>query len=100
MTEKKSKNLLAIASIFLVCIICAQGLYMTGLIPGRNVCGTEALPPASEVLSEDVKTVQGSLSHEGYTLEKVIVLSRHNIRSPLSSGDSLLGRIREEYGID
>lgn len=35
----------------------------------------------------------GSLFHEGYTLEEVVVLSRHNIRAPLSGGDSLLGRI-------
>ena len=34
-----------------------------------------------------------TLSHEGYTLEQVVVLSRHNIRSPLSGGDSLLGTI-------
>ena len=34
-----------------------------------------------------------SLSHDGYTLEQVVVLSRHNIRSPLSSGDSLLGKM-------
>ena len=33
------------------------------------------------------------LSHEGYTLEQVVVLSRHNIRSPLSSGDSVVGKI-------
>ena len=36
---------------------------------------------------------QGSLSHKGYTLEQVVVLSRHNIRSPLSGGDSLLGQV-------
>ncbi|MBO6214037.1 MAG: histidine-type phosphatase, partial [Lachnospiraceae bacterium] len=35
----------------------------------------------------------GSLLHDGYTLEQVVVLSRHNIRSPLSGGDSLLGQI-------
>lgn len=34
-----------------------------------------------------------SLSHEGYTLDQVVILSRHNIRSPLSGGDSLLGTI-------
>ncbi len=34
-----------------------------------------------------------TLSHEGYKLEKVIILSRHNIRAPLSGGDSLLGRV-------
>lgn len=35
----------------------------------------------------------GSLSHEGYQLEQVVVLSRHDIRSPFSSSDSLLGRL-------
>lgn len=34
-----------------------------------------------------------ALSREGYTLEQTVVLSRHNIRSPLSGGDSLLGTI-------
>lgn len=34
-----------------------------------------------------------SLSHEGYTLEQVVVLSRHNIRAPLVGGDSVLGQI-------
>lgn len=34
-----------------------------------------------------------SLSHEGYTLEQVVVLSRHNIRSPLSGSGSTLGTI-------
>ena len=31
-----------------------------------------------------------SLSHEGYTLNKVVILSRHNIRSPLSGSGSTL----------
>lgn len=35
----------------------------------------------------------GSLLHEGYKLEQVVVLSRHNIRSPLSGGGSLLGSV-------
>ena len=35
----------------------------------------------------------GSLSREGYVLEQAVVLSRHNIRSPLSGGGSLLGTI-------
>ena len=30
---------------------------------------------------------------EGYTLDRVVTLSRHNIRSPLSGGESLLGKI-------
>ena len=34
-----------------------------------------------------------SLSREGYTLEQVVVFSRHNIRSPLSGKGSVLGEI-------
>ena len=34
-----------------------------------------------------------TLSHDGYTLEQVVVLSRHNIRSPFSSKGALLERI-------
>ena len=30
---------------------------------------------------------------EGYTADRVVILSRHNIRSPLSEGDSMLGKI-------
>jgi len=33
-----------------------------------------------------------SLSREGYELEQVVILSRHNIRSPLSTKDSVLGQ--------
>ena len=32
-------------------------------------------------------------SRKGYTLDKVVVLSRHNVRSPLTDGGSLLGDI-------
>ena len=45
------------------------------------------------VLSAGAEETAQSLSHEGYTLEQAVVLSRHNIRSPLSGGDSLLGTI-------
>ena len=40
--------------------------------------------------AEDLKAMIGPLSHEGYTLEQVVVLSRHNIRAPLSGKGSVL----------
>ena len=40
-----------------------------------------------------VSAAVGSLSRDGYVLEQAVVLSRHNIRSPLSGGGSLLGTI-------
>ena len=38
-------------------------------------------------------TAAAESGRPGYTLDKVVVLSRHNIRSPLSGGGSLLGDI-------
>ena len=38
-------------------------------------------------------THEQSLSREGYTLEQVVILSRHNIRSPLSGKGSVLDEI-------
>lgn len=120
MNEKQLKNTLMIISILFICSLCAVGLYMTGLIPGKQICDPETVcaalaepaEPSEENPNTDTGTQQaalpdssctkpvqvtedvpGSLSHEGYTLEKVVILSRHNIRSPLSTNDSLLGRI-------
>ena len=50
----------------------------------------ESAPAAAE--STD-SAVGRSESTEGYTLKKVVLMSRHNIRAPLSGGDSLLGRM-------
>ena len=38
--------------------------------------------------------------HEKYTLQEVVVLSRHNIRSPLSGPESVLGRITPHQWFD
>lgn len=121
MTEKTLKNILLIVSFLFVCVLVLQGLYMSGALPGRNTCDPEvvcaALPQADTEQTEKqtdseveqqaavsdascakpdygyTEEVPGILSHEGYTLEKMVVLSRHNIRSPLSGPDSLLGSI-------
>ena len=45
------------------------------------------------VFSAAAEDQVSALSREGYTLGQVVILSRHNIRSPLSGGDSLLGTI-------
>lgn len=49
----------------------------------------EPQEPAQEE-SDGRSASAGNLSHEGYTLSKVVVLSRHNIRSPLSGTGSAL----------
>ena len=57
--------------------------------------GTEAaaVQTADAASPDREEPVSGGLSHEGYTLDQVLVLSRHNIRSPLSGPESILGRI-------
>lgn len=63
-------------------------------------CGNAAVPAKTpeeitvqSVFSEDYVTAADLLTREGYTLEKVVILSRHNMRAPLSDEGSLLGRI-------
>ena len=70
----------AVLAMVLVCAMILAGIY--------------ALNRTKTV--EEVSTVyidEDGLDHEGYTLDQVVVLSRHNIRSPLSGSDSVLGKI-------
>ena len=76
--ESKSRILIIIETTALICLATALGLYVSGL----------AVPPA-----EEKAPAPESLEHDGYTLEQVVVLSRHNIRSPLVGGDSVLSTI-------
>ena len=48
---------------------------------------------AAGIVSAAAAAGNGSLSREGYTLEQTVILSRHNIRSPLSGSGSALGTI-------
>ena len=78
--KKKLRSLLMAAAVVLVCMLLVGGLSLFGVVK-----------PA--VQQPETRDIPGDLSHKGYTLEKVVVLSRHNIRSPLSGNDSVLGRI-------
>ena len=76
--ESKSRILIMIETTALICLAIVLGLYVSGL----------ARPAEPEEPS-----VPESLEHDGYTLEQVVVLSRHNIRSPLVGGDSVLSTV-------
>ena len=45
------------------------------------------------ILEASGQTERSAVFHEKYSLKQVVVLSRHNIRSPLSGPESALGRI-------
>ena len=76
--ESKSRILIIFETTALICLAIVLGLYVSGL----------ARPAEPEEPS-----VPESLEHDGYTLEQVVVLSRHNIRSPLVGGDSVLSTV-------
>ena len=83
MSKKISKNsyriLSAILAVLLVGVMAVQCVYWAGGFKPKK---------------EDSETIyRGSLTRMGYTLDQVVVLSRHNIRSPLVGGGSLLGDI-------
>lgn len=84
-STKVTRGLLITTSLLLVCALTVQCLFWTGVI-------RTSAPAAEKSRSETTEAV-GSLSRDGYQLEQVVVLSRHNIRSPLSSGDSALAAI-------
>ena len=50
----------------------------------------QGVQESAQEASDGRSASAGNLSHEGYTLSKVVVLSRHNIRSPLSGAGSVL----------
>ena len=51
---------------------------------------TESTPAAAEDTGYGVSP---AATTDEYTLKKVVIMSRHNIRAPLSGGDSLLGKM-------
>ncbi len=74
--KKTRRRSLALISVMLIMMLSV------------TACGSK-----NSAVSEVQKSENGTLTHEGYTLEQVIVLSRHNIRSPLSGEGSVLGSI-------
>lgn len=84
MKQKTLKILLAVTAALLVCVLAVQVLYAAGVFKG-----TAAQPGKAQSAEEE--PLPGVLLHrEGYTLEQVVVLSRHNIRSPMSGKGSVL----------
>ncbi|WP_196805755.1 histidine-type phosphatase [Butyrivibrio sp. WCD2001] len=82
----------------LVGIIVVFALVATLIAVGSTAIMKQAASKQEQSKGQQQKSVtnvveNGTLSHDGYKLEKVVVLSRHNIRSPLSGGGSLLGTI-------
>ena len=61
--------------------------------PAQAQKETESAQAGQPAQEEQEQDDRGSLSRGGYTLEQVVVMSRHNIRSPMSGKGSALGMI-------
>ena len=91
--DGKYKKLFLAMTVVLICMVCVLGLYVTGITqPAGSQTESSKTHTAGEEPAE-AADIPGSLSHEGYELEQVVILSRHNIRSPLSSKGSVLETI-------
>lgn len=103
LVDKKCKLLLVIVTIALICTLIVFGIFMTKTAEPvtdketnhLNASAKEDIPNPDASAKEDTPhpNAPESLTHEGYTLEQVVVLSRHNIRSPLVGPDSVLSKI-------
>ena len=82
-SQKTTRGMLIAVSLLLICVLVVQCLFWTGVFASKT---QQAQASAS------VEAV-GTLSRDGYQLEQVVILSRHNIRSPLSGSGSVLGTI-------
>ena len=67
--------------IFLLCILLATAC-MTGLVSAEGT-------PAAEAGAEQNEAAAAGDIADKYTLEQVVILSRHNLRAPLSSNGSV-----------
>ncbi len=85
LSPKVTRSLLAVTSVLLVLVLAVQCLYTAGVFRRQDV-------PADSPVQE-VPGPTEILSREGCRLEQVVILSRHNIRSPLSGTGSALDRI-------
>lgn len=74
--------------------LAAISLVLASILLAQSVCWADESPNTCKCRKTCCTKAQlGSLSRDGYVLEQAVVLSRHNIRSPLSGSGSNLGKI-------
>ena len=80
LSSQAYRRIALVLALALIVTAGAQVLYAKGIIGEKE--DTLLFPAAG-----------GELSREGYTLTRTVILSRHNIRSPLSGSGSLVGSL-------
>ena len=110
MDEKKSiktyKRLFIVVSIILVGVLCLQGIYWVkqreqtaNAVNMEQTADTANTEQTADTMNTGQEALPAesrcALSREGYTLQQVVVMSRHNIRAPLSGKGSVLDTLSE-----
>ena len=76
----------------IVAVLAAVLMIATMIICGCTQSNSSS--SSSSSTSNNTQTeVTGMQHHDGYTLDQMTVLSRHNIRSPLTDSGSTLGKL-------
>ncbi|MDO4536771.1 MAG: histidine-type phosphatase [Coriobacteriales bacterium] len=86
-------------SLALLSALCSLVLLLVGC-GGAQVSASSASVANQETSASGFQEASYQDPGEGYTLKQVVVLSRHNIRAPLSTGDSVLAKATPHEWID
>ena len=91
-TANERRRKMNMKKILALCIVALMTIEAGGCGAGSSALGSAAVDES--VLAQSPESADGNefgtLSREGYELQKVVILSRHNIRSPLSGKGSVL----------
>ncbi len=90
-TKKRNRKALIILTVVLAVLIAAS----IAILFTVNIHRSREL-----FASIPEETVADANPEDGYELEQMLIISRHNIRSPLSGGDSLLSQITAHEWFD
>lgn len=96
MTQKRSFSNAALSAMLVVALLV---FYLSGCAAQAFVGQSEISTSAVSIITEEEESVPFSVP-EGYTLSCMVILSRHNIRSPLSGSGSTLEKMTTHQWID
>lgn len=75
-----------------ICCVLFAALLCCSTVCAAATGGNADAPGQPPTEAEAVYVSPDALTHDGYTLDRVVVLSRHNIRSPLTGEDWEAGK--------
>ncbi len=86
------RNIITIAALLLAVLLAIAACAPSANAPSSDAPAADAPAADTPAAATDAPSPYAAswAGREGYTLKRVVILSRHNIRSPLSTGGSML----------